>query len=289
MAENATIIVSTRSPPAGVDRIMNQATHIESIRTQGYTVLEHLLPAPSQKRIRDQLGPYLQGKLMGRNDFEGFRSERVYALLAKAPAVAEIIEHPAVLALVDALLPRNYLLSAALAINVHPGETPQAFHVDDAAGSVGHPLFERPREMFGVSAIWAFDDFTDSNGATEVIPGSHRWGPERQPAEADAVKVVMPAGSALVLAGNLYHRGGANRSDSVRLAITPQYCLPFLRQIEHMALSVPPAIAGNYSERIQALLGYNVIDPGFMGYVDGQHPRRLIDPNYQGRKHAGDQ
>jgi ectoine hydroxylase-related dioxygenase (phytanoyl-CoA dioxygenase family) len=261
--------------------------HVERIRSQGFTVLERVLPDTAVARVRGELAPYLQRKLMGRNDFEGFSSERVYALLAKAPSVAELVEHPAVLELVDALLPRNYLLSAALAINVHPGETPQDFHIDDAAGSGGHALFARPRDMYGVSAIWALDDFTATNGATEVIPGSHRWGPERAPSPADAVKVLMPAGSVLVFAGNLYHRGGANTSDGTRLAITPQYCLPFLRQIEHMVLSVPPEVAGQYSQRVQELLGYNVIDPGFMGYVDGRHPKRLIDPDYQGRKYRG--
>lgn len=261
--------------------------HLTRIREQGYTVLERVLADATLNRIRSELEPWLQRRHLGRNDFEGIHSERVYALLAKAPAVAELVEHPAVLTLVDALLPRNYLLSAALAINVHPGETPQDFHVDDAAGHSGHPLFARPRDLLGVSAIWAMDAFSDDNGATEVVPGSHRWGPERLPTAADAVPVIMPAGSVLVLAGNLYHRGGANRSEHTRLAITPQYCMPFLRQIEHMVLAVPPALAGRFSARVQELLGYNIIDPGFMGYVDGRHPKHLIDPDYRGRKHHG--
>lgn len=261
--------------------------HLERIRRDGYTVLERVLPEASRGRIVAELAPYLQRQYMGRNDFEGLHSERVYALLAKAPSVAELVEHPQVLALVDELLPRNFLLSAALAIKVHPGETPQDFHIDDAAGSVGHSVFDRPREMFGVSAIWALDEFTDTNGATEVIPGSHHWGPGHLPTAEEAVKITMPAGSVLVLAGNLFHRGGANHSDSTRLAITPQYCLPFLRQIENMVLAVPPEVAGGYSERVQQMLGYNIIDPGFMGYVDGRHPRHLIDPGYSGRKHQG--
>lgn len=261
--------------------------HEQELRESGYTVLERVIPLALRDRIVAELDPYLQRRHMGRNDFEGHHTERVYALLAKAPSIAELVEHPAVLALVDALLPRNYLLSAALAIKVHPGETPQDFHIDDAAGSAGHGIFARPREPFGVSTIWALDDFTEHNGATEVIPGSHRWGPERKPGERDAVKVLMPAGSVVVFAGNLVHRGGANVSDGTRLAITPQYCLPFLRQLEHMVLAVPPEIASGYSPRIQALLGYNVIDPGFMGYVDGLHPRRLLEQSYRGRKYHG--
>jgi len=259
--------------------------HIERIRRDGYTVIDGLLPESSRERIRAELAPWLQGERPGRNDFEGFRTERVYALLAKAPAVAEIVEHPAVLEIVDAFLARHYLLSALLAINIHPDETPQPWHIDDAAGAFGHPAFARPRPPLGISTIWALDDFTEANGATELIPGSHRWDDARAPRADEAVKALMPAGSVLVFAGNLLHRGGENHSTGSRLAITPQYCMPWLRQLEHMTLAVPPATAGQYSERIRELLGYNVVEPGFMGYVDGRHPKVLIDPDYRGRKH----
>ena len=49
---------------------------------------------------------------------------------------------------------------------------------------------------------------------------------------------------------------------------------------------MPPAIARQYSERVQSLLGYNIVEPGFMGYVDGRHPRLLVDPAYRGRGHG---
>lgn len=259
------------------------ATAVASIRDQGFFILESLLSEAQVARIRAELDPYLQQQHMGRNDFEGFKSERVYSLLAKTPSVAEIIEHPVVLPIIDALLPKNYLLSSALAINLHPGETAQGFHLDD-----GGPDIPKPRPPFGISTIWAFDDFTADNGATEVVPGSHLWPAERTAREEEAVKVLMPAGSVVVFAGNLVHRGGANRSDSTRLAITPQYCSPWMRQLENMTLAVPPEIAGRYSERIQALLGYSVNDPGFMGHVNGLHPKRLIRPDYQGRKYRDD-
>ncbi|MEZ5559846.1 MAG: phytanoyl-CoA dioxygenase family protein [Pseudomonadales bacterium] len=267
---------------------MDVASQVARIERQGFTILEGVLSAGQLAEIRAQLAPWLQGQLMGRNDFEGFRSERVYALLAKAPAVAALIEHPRTLAIVDALLPRNYLLSAALAINVHPGETAQSWHIDDAGGSNGHPAFARPRKPYGISTIWAFDDFTADNGATELVPGSHLWAESREPRADEIVQAIMPAGSVVVFAGNLLHRGGANRSSGTRLGITPQYCMPWLRQLENMSLAVPPDAAGGYSERVQSLLGYNIIDPGFMGYVDGRHPRRLIDPAYRGRKHRPD-
>ena len=259
--------------------------HLARFKVDGFTILENLIPDDLVERVKTQFAPYLQGAHLGRNDFEGLHSERIYALLAKAPAMAELIEHPAILAILDQLLPKNYLLSAALAINVHPGETPQPWHIDDGAGGLPWP---KPRPMFGVSTIWALEDFTHENGATEVIPGSQNWPASREPAEHEVHKVAMPAGSVVVFDGRLLHRGGANNSSATRLAVTPQYCAPGLRQIENMVLAVPPNVAGTYSARIQNMLGYNIIEPGFMGYVDGMHPKRLIDERYRGRKYRDD-
>ena len=253
-----------------VDR-MDVGRQLDEIATNGFVVLNDLLEVDTFALIKEQLAPFLSGSRFGRNDFEGFRTERVYALLAKASAVSHLVEHPSVVALLDELLQPAYLLSANLAINVHPGESAQQFHFDDA-----YCFLPRPRPPLAVSAIWAIDDFTSDNGATEVIPGSHRWGLESPDEDDRRIRhIAMAAGSALVLAGTLWHRGGANRSLRTRLAITPQYCEPWIRQIENMTLAVPPSGVTNLSGRVQALLGYS-IHPPFIGYVDGLDPRRLL-------------
>jgi ectoine hydroxylase-related dioxygenase (phytanoyl-CoA dioxygenase family) len=257
-------------PPAASPEALDA---VEAIRRDGYAVLEGLLSDGEIAEIKASLAPWLRGELMGRNDFEGLHTERVYALLAKAPTVARIVEHPRTLEIVGQFLRPHFRLSGCLAIHVHPGETPQGWHSDDS-----YVFLPRPRPMVGVSTIWAFDDFTDSNGATEVIPGSHRWGSDEMPAPDDprAVKVIMPAGSVVVFAGTLFHRGGAHHGSGTRLAITPQYCEPWVRQIENMPLAVPPGLARDYSERVQELLGYDIFEPTFIGYVDGMHPKRLL-------------
>lgn len=257
--------------------------HAGTVQREGFVVLRDVLSQAQVATMRAALAPYLQGRLFGRNDFEGFRTERVYALLAKDPALALLVEHPRLLAIVDLLLAPHYLLSAFLAIQVHPGETPQAWHFDDGGCRV-----PRPRPMHGVSAIWALDEFTPENGATQVIPRSHLWGDDALPPDgAQAVSIRMPVGSVVVLAGTLQHRGGASQGVGTRLGVTPQYCQPWLRQIENMPLAVPPQLARGLSPRVQELLGYSLAEPSFMGYVNGLHPKRLIDPDYAHRKKAG--
>jgi ectoine hydroxylase-related dioxygenase (phytanoyl-CoA dioxygenase family) len=243
--------------------------------TDGYVVLERAVGDDVLDRVRAELAAHLGDEaLHGRNDFEGYSTNRVYGLLAKAPSVAALVEHPDVLAILDDLLLPNYLLSANLVINLLPGETAQGCHFDDGF----YPL-PRPRPSVSISTIWAIDDFTTENGATQVIPGSHRWGTESPEIDDPRlVDVVMPAGSVVVFQGTLWHRGGANRSDHWRLAISPQYCQPWARQQEQMVLSVGAA-AGQLSERVRGLLGYS-IHPPFMGHVNGMHPMRVLDPSY---------
>jgi ectoine hydroxylase-related dioxygenase (phytanoyl-CoA dioxygenase family) len=245
----------------------------------GYLVIEDAIGADTIARLRDELSPYLQGRLMGRNDFEGYRSERVYSLLAKAPSVAELIEHPAVLDVVGRFLHPSYLLSAALVVNLHPGETPQGYHQDDALGAP-----PPPRAPQGVSTIWALDEFTAENGATEVIPGSHLWDRVPRPDEWEALEpfgrpLLLRAGSVAIFPGTLYHRSGANRSHAKRLGLTIQYCQPWLRQLENLMLATPPEVAARYSARIQELVGYSLVAGTFVGYVDGRHPRKLVPGN----------
>jgi ectoine hydroxylase-related dioxygenase (phytanoyl-CoA dioxygenase family) len=242
------------------------------LQSEGHVVLRDVAGPDLLRRIRGELAPYLVSAPFGRNDFEGFHSQRLYALLTKAPTTAELVAHPAVLKLVDAVMDGPCLLSANIAINVHPGETAQTLHPDD-----GYCGMARPRRPFGVSAVWAIDDFTMENGATEIIPGSHLFGSEPIAETDPRIRPIeMSAGSVVVFLGTTLHRGGANRSDSVRLGITPQYCQPWMRQIENMSLAVPPAVVATLPTRVQELLGYSILPP-FIGYVDGQHPRRILE------------
>uniref|UniRef100_A0A7S3ZFN9 Uncharacterized protein n=1 Tax=Lotharella globosa TaxID=91324 RepID=A0A7S3ZFN9_9EUKA len=101
---------------------------IDALRRDGFLVLRNVLSRGSLDEIRQALGPYIrEGKKanLGRNNFEGHKTNRVYALLAKSRAFDQIAENKRVLDIMDRVLMPNYLLSACLAIDIHPGETPQ--------------------------------------------------------------------------------------------------------------------------------------------------------------------
>jgi ectoine hydroxylase-related dioxygenase (phytanoyl-CoA dioxygenase family) len=126
-----------------------------------------------------------------------------------------------------------------------------------------------------VNTMWALDDFTADNGATRLIPGSHRW-VDRQPAADDPVVLAeMSAGSVAFYVGRIWHGGGANRTTRPRLGVILEYVAAWLRAQETHLLAVPRSVVAELPERLQELLGYNIYPP-FVGYVDGRHPLRYI-------------
>jgi ectoine hydroxylase-related dioxygenase (phytanoyl-CoA dioxygenase family) len=253
---------------------------LERFREDGFVILEGGLDREALLELTHALAPHEAGRPRGRNDFEGEASTRIYSLAGKGEPFRRLAEHPWIMAMCDALMMPNFLLSTMQSIRLHPGETAQAWHTDDA-----FYVFPRPRTTtLAVSVIWAIEDFTEENGATEVIPGSHRWGAEHPDGRAyEAVRAIMPAGSAIVFSGATWHRGGANRARGTRLAISPQYNQPYLRTQESQLLIVPVEAARACSDRVRSMLGYS-IHPPFIGQVDGMHPLRLIDPGYRAHK-----
>jgi hypothetical protein len=260
----------TPSSGASVDPGLVDAD-MAALDREGYVIWENLLGAAECRQIRDVVAPWLGPT--GRNSFEGRRTQRIYSVLSRTRACDRLADHPRVLAVLDRLLMPNYLLSALQAINIQPGESAQLAHHDD-----GFYPIPRPRDPLAAATIWAIDDFTADNGATVLYPGSHRWG-RRPPGPDDPVlPVVMPAGSCVFFVGTLWHGGGANTTDRARLAVTAQYCQPWLRPMEAFTLSIPREMARTVSDDIQRMIGYS-IHPPFVGAVDGLHPLRLLDEN----------
>ena len=237
----------------------------------GYAVVPELLSRDEAGQVRAGLREVLDRTPTGRNDFEGFSTRRIYALFAKTRAFDPLAVHPLLLGVLDAVLGPSYQLSAPTGIEIGPGEKAQMLHTDDGI----YPL-PRPHPEVVVNSMWALDDFTVDNGATRVVPGSHRW-TDRLPGDDDAtVTVTMPAGSVLFLLGTLWHGGGANQTDRPRLGVLLEYAAGWLRPQENHVIGVPPDVVRTLEPRLQELLGYN-IHPPFVGYVDGRHPRRVLE------------
>jgi ectoine hydroxylase-related dioxygenase (phytanoyl-CoA dioxygenase family) len=243
------------------------------LMNDGYVVVTGMMDPPHVQAARDDLDRVLGTTRTGRNSFEGFDTQRIYALFAKTRTFDQAATDPLLLGVLDEVL-QHYQLSAPVGIRIGPGEKSQILHRDDSI----YPVPE-PHPTLVVNTMWPLDEFTAQNGATRFIPGSHQWEPGRTPAPDDPVEqAIMSPGSAMFYLGGLWHGGGANDTGTPRLGVILEYAAGWLRPQENHCLAVPREVAAGLPERLQELLGYNIYPP-FVGYVDGSHPRRVLGPS----------
>jgi ectoine hydroxylase-related dioxygenase (phytanoyl-CoA dioxygenase family) len=244
-----------------------------ALERDGCATVEAVLSPDSVTGIKEELEQVLARTPSGRNLFEGTRTRRIYAIFAKTRSLDAAAVHPLVMEVLDEVL-GHYQLSGPTGIEIGPGEVAQVLHYDDAI----YPM-PRPHPEIVLNTMWALDDFTEANGATRFIRGSHRWRDERPAPDAETEVAEMPSGSVLFYLGSLWHGGGANVTDEPRLGVVLEYAASWVRQQENHVLAVPADVVRELPQRLQELLGYNVRPP-FTGYVDGRHPRRLLEiPN----------
>ncbi len=243
-----------------------QITHLPADATQeellkclaeeGAVIIDHLLGSERVKALQDDLAPFLQKEVYGRDAFTGFHTQRIGALIARSKACGELALEQRML---DAA--RTYLakhcddvqLHFTSAVAIAPGESAQILHRD--RGIWGGYVPRQIEPLF--STIWALTPFTRENGATQVVIGSHRWKKQRQPVTDEVAYAEMSPGSVLCYNGTVLHGGGANTTaDETRVGIFLHYTLNWLRQEENQYLSCPPEHAENLTRELRALIGY---------------------------------
>jgi ectoine hydroxylase-related dioxygenase (phytanoyl-CoA dioxygenase family) len=250
--------------------------HARRVVDDGFSILHGVVsPAltellrASARRCMDELGV-----AKGGNRFLGHRTRRLFNLLVRDRCFEAVPLFAPVLEIVERVLDRECLLSSLTAVEMGPGQEAQPIHCDDGSISLA-----KPHAPITCTAIYALSDFTEENGGTRVVPGSHRS--ERSPRRGDdpaTIGTAMRAGSVLVYHGSLWHGGGANHTNESRVAIICNYCAGYLRQEECQLLAVPRERVAAMPPRLQRLVGYSTYR-GLIGHVDQQDPATFVDPS----------
>ncbi|HEY2774138.1 MAG TPA: phytanoyl-CoA dioxygenase family protein [Candidatus Binatia bacterium] len=249
------------------------AEHAAEISEKGYTILENAIEADLVDAIAESLARLEKelGAVPAGNPFEGANTVRIYNLLARERIFEKIPAHAAVLPIVESVLDPGCLVSSLSSIAIDPGESAQPIHADDQLIP-----FAKPHVAVVCNTMWAITDFTEENGATRIIPGTHHK--DHSPMfgkHYDSIAAEMPRGSVLVWHGSLWHGGGANRSGKRRTGIAMNYCAGYMRQQENQQLGIPPELVRGFEPRLQELCGFGIYS-GLIGHIDKKAPAQFL-------------
>lgn len=227
----------------------------EALKTDGACIVEGVLSADGLAQMKAECMPFIDATEAGRDDFTGRKTTRTGALVARSKACRDAVMNPTIVNGAKTFLApycETIQLHLTQFIRIKPGQDVQPLHRDRLAW--GGYLLPTLEPQF--NTIWAITDFTKENGATNIIPGSNGWDPERHPSREEVEYAEMEAGSVLVYSGSVVHSGGANVSDADRIGLNITYALGWLRQEENQYLSCPPEVAKDFDPELQAMLGY---------------------------------
>mgnify|MGYP000861077076 FL=1 len=252
------------------------APHHQQLADEGYTIVENAIEPELIDALVEDV-QRLEAELDSRpadNRFEGNRTTRTYNLLAYGEIWQKVPPHPVVLELIEGVLGAECLVSSLASISLGPGETAQVIHADDQV----QPL-TKPHVATVCNSMWALTDFTEANGATRLVPGSHLWdNPDYVAGDAnvDTIPAEMPKGSVLVWHGSTWHGGGANvTTDEVRIGVAMNYCAGFIRQQENQQLGIPTEVMATFSPQLRQLCGLGMYR-GLTGNIEKKSPAELL-------------
>jgi len=202
--------------------------------------------------------------------------EMLYAAAANEPGIVRLCDlvnkgscfepcftHPRVLAAVNQILGPKFKLSSLNYRNCKPGFGFQPLHVDDSEG-----VFEADK-YHGCNTFWLLDEFTENNGATRVVPGSHKigqkpkyvlsdiWGPHPQ-----QKSLLAPAGTVVVVNAHTWHSGTLNRFKEQRRMIQSYFVRQDIVQQLNQREYIRTATIARLSQAAQIILDV----PGSCGF-----------------------
>ena len=246
--------------------------HVERVKQQGFTIIENAFDAALADALtvaleRLEREHHIEPAM---NGFEGHKTVRIYNLLSYGAPFTLVPIDQNVLPIVEGVLDSGCLISSLSSIAIDPGETAQPIHSDDQV----IPL-DKPHRSIVCNSMWALTDFTDANGATRLVPGSHKKPSPEYGGKYETMPAEMKKGSVLIWDGSLWHGGGANTTGARRTGIAMNYCAGFIRQQENQQLGLAPELVKSFPPRLQELVGYGVYQ-GLIGHIDKKSPQQLL-------------
>jgi ectoine hydroxylase-related dioxygenase (phytanoyl-CoA dioxygenase family) len=239
------------------------------VREDGGVVIEDFITQAQVEALNAEIGPHLDSVVAGGtkgSEFHGAQTRRLTRLPALSRTFREqVLDIDLLHDLADAVFLEesgSYWLTTAQLIEIGPGNKPQPLHRDLENNPPFVPLGRAAPEVM-VNFLVALSDFTDENGGTRIIPGSHTWSDYADRGTQEmTVPVEMKAGDAVFFTGKVVHGGGANRTEDefrrgIAIPIQPSYLTPE----EPFPFVLDVGTVRHLPQRVQAILGFRTQHP----------------------------
>jgi len=244
----------------------------EAIKSDGACIVEAVISHEICDRLTEDFLPFLNAMPWGddelgyKSDFYGNRTKRLHGLFSKSPMMEQILTLPVVLDVVKEVLlvnnkSRDIRLSNTELMVLAEHQQAQEFHTDAGSWHRTQAREKQDGEDILISTNMALTEFTATNGATRVVPGSHLWPEGRVPQPKEICQALMPKGSALFYSGNVIHSGGANTDAVTRIGLYLGYVVSWLRPLENQMVTNNPADVLALDPKARQLL--DVVEGGF--------------------------
>ena len=230
------------------DTLSSEEKHFLDVN--GYLPLENILTQEqiaSMIRRLDELAA-LEGEDAGKELHQEGGTIRVSNLVNKGTIFEIGFSHPRVLAAIRHVIGPRFKLSSLDCRMALPGQGHQGFHADWRSGV-------QPGDYYVCNSMWLLDDFTVENGATRVVPGSHRSGKHPKDALKDAtqehpeeIQLIAPSGTVIIFNSHLWHAGGLNQTDARRHGMLAYYCRRDQRQLTDQRKFIQPETHARLNE-----------------------------------------
>lgn len=193
--------------------------------------------------------------------------KRVWNLLNKGEIFAELVQHPLVMKVFAKILGKNFILGSFAANKLLPGALGQEPHIDypywDMYEPDEFPMGINSSFHMNCQSLFTLHDFTVENGATAVVPFSHKRGsyPDTELFKEQAIQVECPAGSLVLFTGMIWHCAMPNNSQTIRTSLLGQYLPKFVKPMEDLTNSIDPQVMARATPELRQLLGSDLKYP----------------------------
>ncbi|KAF2500800.1 PhyH-domain-containing protein [Lophium mytilinum] len=263
---------------------------LEILDRDGGLIIKGLVDSETLQQIAKELKPFEQPDQEWKGNFFPEATKRICGAVGKSKTLAtKVFMHPLYQDVCNKRLTitkqsrygddiRTFKCSpvgnASTTFDIGPGATAQQLHRDDGVHHLTHP---NP-QPYMIGMLLAETRTTPENGATVVIPGSHKWGDweDRPPMPEETIPATLEPGDALLFDGAVFHGGGTNSTESERRKVHGVFMIRGnLRPEENTYLSLPPSIAESYPDDVLKAYGYGAASSG-LGWVDYKEPLAAV-------------